>query len=292
LSNQKDNTRDPKMRKEYNAKYFSYTLFIVLMLYQIAFAANVSGDSFTLETVGNGKSEDVEWVRQQIEKAIGTTATIDPVTHKVTVGDGGNDLAKFLRDVVNSSKNVKIGVDNNTAGVVFGQWYQDRADKMQGLDVADLKTLPWGDANTVGFTIPSVLIHEIAQMYYGLLFDYNYDNAHFSALLKENLVYSTLGNKGRRSYIRDTEFEQLSGNKYYTFTLFSSNGTQSLVRGLVINSGSQISTPWYRDALGPSGLIVPYQELQWEGYTVPEPSTMLLIGLGLMGLAGVRRKRS
>ena len=70
-------------------------------------------------------------------------------------------------------------------------------------------------------------------------------------------------------------------NAFQEVKLYSFNIPVALINGLdTINlSGT-----------GGDGYAINFSELRIETSAVPEPTTMLLIGLGLMGLAGIRRK--
>jgi hypothetical protein len=72
-----------------------------------------------------------------------------------------------------------------------------------------------------------------------------------------------------------------NANAFQEVKLYSFNIPLALINGLdTINlSGT-----------GGDGYAINFSELRIETSAVPEPTTMLLIGLGLMGLAGIRRK--
>lgn len=258
------------------------------------FVTSSCATTLTIEAVGNGTPEQVEWLRQRLDLAIGTPVIIDPNTGVVTVTDGGNELAKYLREIANSPENVLIGVDFADPGVVFGSWYKDNTNKHQTLDVADLMRLPMGDTNTIGPTQASVIFHEIAQMYISLSEGKEYNDAHRGATDIENMVHETLGNRGRRVSPNSTIFEDSQNpGTFKSFTDYSADGVDWVIEGFIANQGTLSETSWRLDWLGPVDLIVPRTDLQWLGYIarpVPEPSALTLFFAGLIALATILRK--
>lgn len=266
---------------------------ITFLVLAFLFVTSTYGTTLTIEAVGNGTPQDVEWVRQQLDMATGTFVQIDPATGAVTVGPGGNALANYLRTVANAPEAVRIGVDFAAPGVVLGRWYQNDANGRQFLDVADLMLLPIGDANTVGPTRAAVLFHEIAQMYGSLRDGTGYNDAHAYATDIENTVYQTLGNRGRRTNPQSTVFEdsQNPGN-FRSFTDFSVGGVDWIIEGFIRNQGDLTPTLWQPDWIGPIDLTVPRTDLQWLGYSAypaPEPSVLALLFAGLVALVYLRR---
>ncbi|MGX2041179.1 hypothetical protein ACWJKU_13760 [Methylocaldum sp. MU1018] len=266
---------------------------ITSLVVAFLFVTSAFATTLTIEAVGNGTPQDVEWVRQQLDMATGTFVQIDPATGAVTVGAGGNALADYLRTIVNAPEAVRMGVDSATPGVVLGRWYQNDANQRQVLDVADLMLLPIGDANTVGPTRASVLFHEIAQMYGSLRDGTAYDDAHTYATGIENTVYQTLGSRGRRTNPQSTVFEdsQNPGN-FRSFTDFSADGIDWIIEDFIRNQGDLITTSWQPDWMGPIDQTVPRTDLQWLGYSAypaPEPSALTLFFVGLVALVYMRR---
>ncbi|GAB1460593.1 hypothetical protein MASR2M50_23670 [Thauera sp.] len=250
--------------------------------------------TLTLTAVGKGSAADIEWVRMQLEAAVGTGVSIDPDTSSVHIDAGGNSLATWLRQVIDSPEDVNLAVDRETSWV-FGQWYQENQKNpfFQGIDVADLEFLPDGDGTTIGPTVASVLFHEISQMYYALEStpELEYEDAHAYGVAIENLVYETLGNRGRRDTndIFSAVYEDLNNpGTYKSFTSFKAlDGVDWMIEGTILNRGIQIDTAWEKDWLGFSGITVPYNDLQWGSYIayrVNEPGSFTLAVLALTGL--------
>ncbi|MBV6458377.1 MAG: hypothetical protein HONBIEJF_01504 [Fimbriimonadaceae bacterium] len=278
--------------------------FCRLLVTLVAIVFHVSptfGQGLTIRTAGNGSYENILYVLQLLSDLTETEVTRHGVSGKVTIGEGGNELAAHLREISNSNVSVVLGVCGNAAGVTKGMWYRDvEPAKHQLLDVSDLSVLPRsGDAETVGSTAFAVLYHEIEQMYVGKQDPQQdpdaFKNAHNKAIDAENTVYRVWGNKGRRKHTKDPRavvFYEGAG-VWRTFTPFEVNGTDWTMEGKVLNSGPANPTVWARNWLGDPQVTVPNEDLQWEGYTsypVPEHGTLLALGIGL-GMAASRSRR-
>lgn len=101
-------------------------------------------------------------------------------------------------------------------------------------------------------------------------------------------------------YLSDIELNDVSlgvnnlGQPSPWTTSYSQNGVVGTVQNgvntiefLIWNTGG--NQPPYEGTSGPTGMAADFT-VHGDATTVPEPTTMLLLGLGLIGLAGVRRK--
>lgn len=90
--------------------------------------------------------------------------------------------------------------------------------------------------------------------------------------------------------------EGVGGGKFYTFFGVLSGGTLSwndMPKNYTLADGNVISIDFqdgWDIGLGDTVMVHAYVTNNGGGTAVPEPTTMLLFGLGLLGLAGLRRK--
>jgi hypothetical protein len=101
-----------------------------------------------------------------------------------------------------------------------------------------------------------------------------------------HLYYAELGNTANAPSINKGPFTNLQSDLYWSGTLFALEGSHN---AWFFNMGAGGQSSYDKNGTFFLGLAV-RPGLLVETEPVPEPSTMLLLGLGLVGLAGARKK--